>query len=212
MSLRSLMNMRGLIILLSALVILAIYTVDSLKLSYRLKAWESFGEMPVPAGEILYFVPNTPNRISYTDRESGASVSCATTLIYVKTTSGDTYRCCDAGGRISCLAGEYSNEIPMPDRACTDSLKRAFAVPDAVESAVDYQLYGSCVQGGASQLTVVKLDGNGHIRWKHMDVDDVLFLSGILRCVLAPLLLVLIIAMVVITGRAVPREPIPRLP
>jgi hypothetical protein len=204
--------MKGLIILLSALVILAIYTVDFLQLSYRLHAWEAFGEMPVPAEEIRYFVPNTPNRISYTDPTSGTGVSCETTLAYVKIASGDTYRCCDAGGRIACLAGEYSNEIPLPDRACTDSLKRAFAVPDAVESAVDYQLYGSCAQGGPSQLTVVQMDDNGRILWKHMDVEDILFLIGTLRCVLAPLLLVLIIAIVVITGRAVPREPIPRLP
>ncbi|HEY3476254.1 MAG TPA: hypothetical protein VGK56_16690 [Anaerolineales bacterium] len=208
MNLQSFKNTKGLVILLSSITILLIYLLDIQKLSYPLKVWKTFGKLPVPA-ELQFFVANTPNLIGYTDPESKTSVSCATTVAYVKTASNETYRCCDTGSRISCLGGDFSNEIPVIDEACTDNLKEAFGISSINQGSTENLFYGSC-STDSSQLTVVQMDDNGQILWKLMDVEEILFLIGVLRCVLAPLLLALIVVIVILTARAVPKEPIPR--
>jgi hypothetical protein len=209
-TLQSFKNTKGLIILLSSIAILLFYTLDFNSLSYRVKDWETFAEMPVAAGRIQYFVADTPLLIGYTDPLSRTSISCATTVAYVETGSGDTYRCCDTGNGISCLGGDFSNEIPAVDETCTEQLRQAFSVPAIQEGAADYRLYGSCADSPAPRLTIVQLDTQGQILWKFLDSEKVLLLIGTLRCVLAPLLLALIIGIVILTARAVPKEPIPR--
>lgn len=61
-----------------------------------------------------------------------------------------------------------------------------------------------------SALAIVQMNQNGRNLWKFLDGDEVQVLIGTLRCILAPLLLILIIAIVMITVRAIPKEPIPR--
>ena len=206
MNLQSFKNIKGLIILISALAILLFYTVDIFKLSYRLEDWQTFGEMPVAVREVQYFMADTPNLIGYPEPGSGTTVSCSTSVAYVETASGETYRCCDTRDKISCLAGNFSNEIPVVDEECTDSLKQAFSIPDNPA----YQFYGSCSDADAIQLTIVQLDDSGQILWKFLNVEDIQLSISTLRCVVAPLLFILIIVILIMAARSIPKEPIPR--
>jgi hypothetical protein len=209
MNLKAFKNRNGLIIVVCAVAIILIYSVDIMKLTYKMTDWQSFGQTPVTVSQVQYFLAEAPNVIGYSE-PGGSQVSCATTVAYVKTSSEETYRCCDTGDIISCLARDFSSDIPAMDEACLNGLREAFAIPSTLPGATDYQLYGSCSGDGASELTVTQVDANGQILWKFVNAGNILILSSTLRCILAPALLILIIILVVATVRSAPREPIPR--
>lgn len=207
MNLQSFKNIKGLIILVSAIAILLMYSVDFYSINYRLEDWQPFGEVPVDIREIQHFVADTPNLIGYTEPGSGTTVSCSTTVAYVQAASGETYRCCNTRDRISCLAGNFSNEIPVVDQDCNDSLNQVFSVPPNPE----YQFFGSCADTATRQLTIVQLDHSRQILWKSLNVENIQLVIATLRCVIAPLLFILILGIVILTARSIPKEAIPRL-
>ncbi|PWB69399.1 MAG: hypothetical protein C3F07_19350 [Anaerolineales bacterium] len=171
------------------LLILSAYTVDLFKLTYRLADWKQFGEAPVAISHVQYFVADTPNIISYPDPALGEAVTCFEAIAFVKTDAGKPHRCCETDGRVSCLEGDFSSEIPQADVQCTTELRDIFGVPDSLAGAKEYQFFGGCQGGGFAELTVVQLDANGAIQWKHARVDRVQLATSVLRCVIGPLLL-----------------------
>jgi len=203
-------NRNGLGILACVILAILIYSVDVAKLAYQMTDWNSFGDMPITAGTLQYFIPDTPNVIGYND-PNGLRVDCATTVAYVQTDAGETYRCCDTGETIACLTSDFSNEIPVMDEACLSSLRETFAIPAVLEGAKDYQLYGSCSESSSPlELAVAQIDANGQILWRSLNAGNIIMWSSALRCVGAPLLLILAIVIFVITIRTAPKEPIPR--
>ena len=168
---------------------LSIYAVDIFKLSYRLADWKQFGEAPVAISHIQYFIADTPNIISYLDRSIGEDVTCFATVAFVETDAGESHRCCDADGRISCLAGDFSSDIPQTDEGCIAELQDVFGAPDSLAGAKEYQFFGSCQGGRFAELTVVQLDEKGAIQWKHVQVDAIQLVTSVLRCVVGPFLL-----------------------
>lgn len=206
MNIQPLKNTKGVIILVCMIIILTIYAVDIFKLSYRLTAWHPFGALPVEVGEIQSFIADTPLVIGYTEPGSGM-ISCATTVAYVRSTAQKTYRCCDTGEKISCLEGDFSTDIPASDEKCNSGLQSLFAVPASLENTKDYKLYGNCSSTGTS-LTVAQLNNQGQILWKFINADQVSVLSSAMKCILAPLLLVLAVWIAVTALRK--REPIGR--
>jgi hypothetical protein len=180
-----------LLILFCGIFLLLIYAVNWFHIMYRLTPWDRLGETPVIPVQIIYFVADTPNIIGYLEPETGESVTCAQAVAYVSTTAGKNYRCCDAGQRISCLAGDFSTEIPATDPACTDRLRLAFGVPDSLTGVNDYEASGDCTEGGNPQLTVVQLDAENRIQWKAVSGFQTQVLNGVLRCILGPALILL---------------------
>ena len=205
---------KGLVIFICAIVILAIYSIDLFKLNYRFISWNSFGQLPIEASQIQYFVPDTPNVIGYSESGSGELVSCATTVAYLKTNSDETYRCCDTGNKISCLGGNFSSDIPASDQECKNRLQKIFAIPVSLAGSRDYQMFAHCQQGDnvdIADITVVQIDNSGQLLWKHMSASQIAVISSGLKCILAPLLFILMMAIIVVTVRGKSKEPIRRL-
>lgn len=188
MNLQSDRNRNTLVVLISAIAVLLIYTVDIFKFNYRLKGWEQFGQIPVAAGRVQYFMTDTPNVIGYREPDSGETVRCAETIAFVETDAQAPYRCCDTGERISCLAGDFSSDIPAADEECTNSLREIFGIPASLAGAKDYKIYGNCPAGGEAEVTVVQLDDNRQILWKSVNATRIGVVSSALKCVLGPLL------------------------
>lgn len=179
------------ILLITVLVSLTllVYTVDLFKLTYRLADWKEFGATPVAISHVQYFIADTPNIITYLDRSIGEEVTCFEAVAFVESGAGQSHRCCATDGRISCLEGDFSSDIPQPDEGCVAELRGIFGVPDSLAGAREYQSFGDCRGGRFAELTVVQLDGDGAIQWKHVRVDAIQLASSVLRCVVGPLLL-----------------------
>lgn len=182
-----------LIIAILLLLTLAIYAVDLYKLTYRLTDWKQFGEAPVAISHVQYFIADTPNIIGYTDHALGEQVTCFEAVAFVETEAGEPHRCCNADGRISCLAGDFSSDIPINDEQCVSELKDIFGVPDTLVGVKEYRLFGDCRGGRFAELIVVQLDDNGMIRWKAAKVDTIQLMTSALRCVVGPLLLLAVL-------------------
>jgi hypothetical protein len=208
MNLQSFKNKNGIIILLCVGAIVLIYTVDIYKLSYQVTRWEQLGEIPIVVGEIEYFVADTPTVIGYTE-PGGGMVSCGETVIYVKSTSGEAYRCCDTGDRMSCLAGNFSKEIQPLDPACGSDLQSLLGIAPSSTSVEDYKVFGTCA-GASSNLTIVRLDNTGQIFWKFIDTYTLTIVNSAMRCIMVPLLLIIAIWLIIATIRGTKNEPIPR--
>ncbi|HAV76048.1 MAG TPA: hypothetical protein DCX53_01705, partial [Anaerolineae bacterium] len=155
--------------------------------------WKEFGESPVLVDHIEYFVADTPNSIGYTDRMVGDKVTCTEAVAFIETDANEPYRCCDTGERISCLEGDFSSDIPTVDEGCTSELRKIFGVPDTLEGAQKYLFFGDCSGGRFAELTVVQLDGSGRILSKSVGVSSIQVATSVLRCVLGPILLVVIL-------------------
>jgi hypothetical protein len=214
MNIQSFKNKKGFLILICAILILGIYSIDLFKLNYRFMGWKQFGRLPVPASQIQYFIPDTPNVIGYTEASSGESVSCATSVAYLKTNSDETYRCCNTGDKISCLGGKFTSDIPIPDEECKNRLQQLFAIPVSLAGTRDYQMYANCQQGAnveIAEITVVQIDNNGQLLWKQIDSPRIAVFSSGLKCIVAPVLFILIITMIVMVVRGKSKEPIRRL-
>ena len=170
-------------ILLYLFVMALIYAVDIFPLAYRLTPWRSFGGLPIQPSRLAYFQADTPNIISY--REPGAvePVTCAEAVAYLEMNDGNVTRCCQAETKVSCLPGNYNNEIPPPDEACIDILRATFGVEESLP------VFAECPEGGNPRLTVVQVNAEWDITWKTITMFEPGIVSGILRCVLAPLLL-----------------------
>lgn len=178
-------------VLLCGIIVLLIYAVDWFSLIYRLTPWQRLEETPVIPAQINYFVADTPNLIGYLEQDTGANITCAQSVAYLQMDTGEMARCCNAEGRIYCLAGDFSTEIPPADAACTDRLRAAFGVPASLPEAKDYKAYGDCSESGNPQLTVVQLDASNRILWKTVSGFRLQILNGFLRCILGPALLAL---------------------
>ena len=176
-----------------AVLLVLVYAVDLFKLNYRLADWEEFGEAPVAISHVQYFFADTPNIISYLDRDLGANVTCFEAVAFVESDTQEPYRCCDAEGRVSCLQGDFSSDIPAAAEQCIAELRQIFGIPDTLPGAKEYQFYGSCSGGRFAELTVVQLDESGSIRWKHVKVDAIQVATSALRCVAGPVLLLVIL-------------------
>jgi len=211
MNIQAFKNKNGIIILICLLAVVLIYFIDPLKLSYRTAAWKTFGQAPVEIVRVDYFIPDTPDVIGYPEPGSGEMVSCSTTVAYVSTAAGEAYRCCDTGNRSSCLAGDFSSDIPAEDPECTRRLQNALGVPTTLEGVQDYHVFSNCAEGSNAELTVTQLDGSGTLLWKYLDVGGVARLNSGLRCILAPFLVLMAIAVSVITLRNRPTESIRKL-
>ena len=209
MNLQSFMNWKGGGILVGIAAALLIYSTDIFKLAYRTAGWEEFGQAPVTVGRVQYFVADTPDIVGYIEPDSGERVSCAETVAYVETEAQETYRCCDTGGRISCLAGNFSSDIPTASEECIGRLKDIFGVPATLSNVREYKVLGSC-PSGASRLTVIQIDPRGNILWKSFLYEELGFAASVLRCLLAPLFLALAGWLIVGIVRGQPREPIRR--
>ena len=188
------MNKKNIILItVLAILVLLTYTIDLFKLNYRLTGWSEFGDPPVLISHVQYFVADTPNIISYLDRSISEEVTCYGAVAFVETDTNETYRCCDAEGRVSCLEGDFSSDIPPADEQCVSELKVLFGVPDTLAGTHEYQFYGECRGGRFAELTVVQLDTSGKIRWKYVKVDAIQVLTSALRCVVGPLFLLAIL-------------------
>lgn len=188
------MNKKNILLIAALLLpVILVYTVDLFKLAYRLAGWEQFGEAPVAIAHIEHFVADTPNIIGYTDHALGEEVTCFEAVAFVESEAGEPYRCCNADGRISCLAGDFSSDIPQTDEGCVAELRGIFGVPDSLAGAKEYQFFGDCQGGRFAELTVVQLDGNGAIQWKHVRVEGIQVAVSALRCVVGPLLLLAVL-------------------
>lgn len=203
-----------LVLLASLLLVVLIYSIDLYKLTFRLKGWTGFGETPVAASQVQYFVADTPDLIGFRDPGTGESVTCGTTVAYVKTAAAETYRCCDTGDRISCLAGDFSREIPAIDENCTGFVSEAFGIPVGAANAMDYRIFGSCPGDSASMtasgVTVTQIDSSGQILWKTVNSQTIDLFTTVFRCVVAPLLVGLVIWIVIQIMRGKRNEPIPK--
>lgn len=197
----------GFIILVCIIAVILIYILDLFKLAYQVTGWKAFGQTPVTVDQIDYFIADTPDVIGYKEPDSGEMVSCATTVAYVTTDTNDRYRCCDTGGRISCLAGDFSSDIPANDVTCRDQLISVFGISFPLEGLKSYEGFGNCMEGTEPQITVVYVKTDGQILWKYLNVEDITVLNSSLRCIVAPLLIILIVVLIV---RSIPKEPIRR--
>ena len=176
-----------------AVLLVLVYAVDLFKLNYRLTGWKEFGDAPVAISHVQYFDADTPNIISYLDRSLGAEVTCFEAVAFVMSDARESYRCCDAEGRVSCLQGDFSSDIPVADEQCITELRQIFGVPDTLPGAKEYQFYGDCLGGRFAELTVVQLQDGGAIRWKQVKVDMIQVATSALRCVAGPALLLVIL-------------------
>lgn len=206
-------NRNILVLPASLLAIILIYSIDLYKLTFQLKGWTRFGEMPVAISQIQYFMADTPDLIGFRDAATGESVTCGTTVAYVKTAADGMYRCCDTGDRISCPAGDFSREIPAIDESCTGFVSEAFGIPAQLGNTMDYKIFGSCSSDAtgmsASGATVVQVDNSGQILWKTVSSSTIDLVTTVFRCIVAPLLLFLIIWIVIQTMKGKKNEPIP---
>lgn len=182
-----------LLITVCAILVLLVYTIDLFKLNYRLADWEEFGDASLLISHVQYFYADTPNIIGYTDRTLGKYVTCSETVAFVETDSQQTFRCCDTRETISCLAGDFSSDIPTDDEQCVTELRHIFGVPETLAGSKEYQFYGSCSGGRFAELTVVQLDEDGMLRWKHVKVDTIQVMTSALKCVVGPILLLVIL-------------------
>jgi hypothetical protein len=188
------MNKKNVILLASCgIVILAIYALDLYKLTYRLAAWEKFKAAPVVISHIEYFVADTPDILGYTDHTLGETVTCYQAVAFVETETQENYRCCDTDEKISCIKGDFSSDIPSADDECITELKSVFGVPDTLAGAKEYQFYGNCSGGSSPNLTVVQLDTDGNIQWKYVEAGPIQIINSVLRCVLGPILLLIVL-------------------
>ncbi|MEW6241708.1 MAG: hypothetical protein AB1564_12950, partial [Chloroflexota bacterium] len=178
-----------LVALVCVIAVILLYSVDIFKLNYRLVGWKQFGETPGTINSIRYFMADTPNVIGYTEPDSGERVSCAEAVVFVETDTRAPYRCCDTGERTSCLAGDFTSDIPAADEECTTSLRDIFGIPASMAGTRDYRMFGSCPDGGEAEITVVQLHDNGQILWKSVNATRIAVVSNALRCLLAPLFL-----------------------
>jgi hypothetical protein len=210
MNIQSFKNRTGLVILVSLTIIILIYSIDGFKLYERLTGWRQFGETPIPVSQIRYFNADTPNFIGYTEPDSGERLSCATTVAYMRTAAGDEYRCCDSGTKISCVAGDFSTEIPVTDEACTGRLREIFGIPAVPDGALDFQAYGMCPEGRVGAITLAQVDDTGRILWKRLDASAIAVLVSALKCILSPLLFLLALGFVVVTIRGRRYQPVRR--
>jgi len=181
-----------LLLTILAVLTLLVYTVDLFKLNYRLAGWEEFGKPPILISHVQYFIADTPNIVGYLDRSIGEEVTCFAAVAFVESDTGETYRCCDTGELISCLDGDFSSDIPASDEQCVSELKNIFGVPDTLAGTKEYQVFGDCFGGRFAELTVVQLDENGSLRWKHLKVNTIQVMTSALRCVVGPALLLVI--------------------
>lgn len=205
------MNKKNILMIAILLLLsLAVYAVDLFKLTYRLADWEQFGEAQVAIAHIEYFVADTPNIVSYLDRSIGEQVTCFEAVAFIETEAGEPHRCCEADGRISCLAGDFSSDIPQTDEGCIAELRDIFGVPDTLAGAKEYQFFGSCQGGRFAELTVVQLDEKGSIQWKSVEVNRLQILSSVFRCVLGPILLLLVLRILYMVYQAKTAEPVRR--
>ncbi len=204
-------NKSILFIVLCALAILFIYAVNPFKLNYRLRGWQKFGDTPVKVEHIQYFIADTPNVIGYKDTDTGELISCGGSVAYVQTDTQETYRCCDTSEKISCLAGDFSSDVVSADEKCTTGLRELFGVPDSLAGAREYMAYGVCPGGGYAELTVVQLDKDGQIWWKTVDANTIQVVNTALRCILAPILLLIILRMIMVINQEKRNKPIHRL-
>ncbi len=203
-------NKNMLVVLACVIAAILLYSVDIFKLNYRLAGWKQFGETQVTINSIHYFTADTPNVIGYTEPDSGERVSCAEAVAFIETNTQAPYRCCDTGERISCLAGDFSSDIPAADEECTNSLREIFGIPAAPAEARDYKIFGSCPDGGEAEITVVQIDDNGQILWKSVNATRIAVVNSALRCLLAPLFLVIAIWVVWAMVQRKKAEPIRR--
>lgn len=188
------MNKKNLLLITTcAIGILLVYSIDLFKLAYRLADWREFGDAPAPISHVQYFIADTPDIISYLDRTLGDDVTCYEAVAFVETDVQETYRCCNADGTLSCLEGDFSSDIPATDVECITELRGIFGVPDTLAGSKEYQFYGDCFGGRFAELTVVQLDESGKIRWKYVKVDTIQVVTSAMRCVLGPVLLLVIL-------------------
>lgn len=188
MNLQSFKNRNGLIILVSVVVAILIYSIDFFKLDYQMTGWKQFGDSPVAPARIQYFVADTPNLIGFKDI-SGENVSCAETVAYVETEAQENFRCCDTGGRIACMAGDFPSDIPPAEEACVNSLQELFDIPISLAGTRDYKVFGVCSGGSQAEVTVAQIDGDGQILWKFINVNTITVLNSALKYLLGPALL-----------------------
>jgi len=184
-----------LLILVCAIAVLLIYAMDWFRLMYLSTPWDQLGETPITPAQVIFFNADTPNVIGYVEQETGENITCAQAVAYVETAAGEMYRCCNTAEKISCMAGDFSPDIPPRDPVCTDGLRLAFGLPASLPDVKDYEAYGNCSEDGNPKLTVVQLDANGRILWKTLNGWEPQVLTGILRCILGP-------ALVLIAARA----------
>ena len=182
-----------LLIVVCGIAVILIYTIDLFKLNYRMTGWEEFSGAPVAISHVQYFLADTPNLIGYTDHALGEAVTCSQSVAFVGTDAKESYRCCDTGEQISCLEGDFTSDIPPADEKCVAELQNIFGVPVALEGSKEYQLYGSCSGGRFADLTVMQLTHDGRILWKLVEVSSIQTTTSVLRCVLGPLLLLVIL-------------------
>jgi hypothetical protein len=207
-------NRIWLVLLASLLAIVLIYSIDLYKLTYRLQGWKEFGQTPVAISQIQYFMADTPDLIGFRDPPTGESVTCGTTVAYVKTAAEELYRCCDTGDRVSCLAGDFSREIPASDENCTGFVADAFGIPARPANTIDYRIFGDCPGDTAgmtaSGVTVAQINSSGQILWKTINSRTIDLFTSVFRCIVAPLLLGLAVWIVIQVIRGKKNEPIPR--
>ena len=189
------------IVIACLIALLLVYTVDVFHLDLRLTSWESLGPTSIVPARLLYLVADTPDIIGYIEKETGERVECAEAVAYVATASGETYRCCQAETRVSCVAGDFSSEILPGDAACNEQLTATFGAPTSLPGAKDYQIYGSCIEGGSSQLTVAQVNADDQIQWKTVDIFAPGVANSALRCLLGPALLALLVRTIVVMRR-----------
>lgn len=200
-----------LLLMICAVLLLLVYTVDLFKLNYRLTGWKEFGSTPFVVAHIQYFIADTPNIIRYLDRTLGTEVTCHESVAFVESNAQETHRCCNADGTISCLQGDFSSDIPPADEQCVAELLDIFGVPDSLPGAKEYQFHGSCSGGRFAELTVVQLDGSGTIRWKHVSVDAIQVMTSVLRCAFGPFLLLVILYVLYRIYQQRTTEPVRRI-
>ena len=187
------MNQKNIILIAAcAVAVLLIYTVDLFKLNYRMAGWNDFGGTPVRIDHVDYFVADTPNVLGYTDHALGQQVTCFATVAFVETDTQEKYRCCDTGEQVSCLAGDFSSDIPSDDPECVVELQSIFGVPPGLAGAKEYKSYASCSGGKAVELTVMKLDNDGKIQWKNVKTNSIQITISVLKCILGPALLLIV--------------------
>lgn len=183
-----------------------IYTLDIFKLAYRMTDWEKFEDTPFSISHIQYFVANTPDILGYTDHTLGEDITCFESVAYVETDSQEEYRCCDAGEKASCLKGDFSSDIPPADEECIAELREIFGVPDSDTASKEYQYYGRCSGGRFAELTVVQLDNDGDILWKFVEVGSLQTINSVMRCVVGPVMLLIVLWLLYGTFREKPNE------
>lgn len=188
-------NIKGMIVLICGIGILLTYTINVSKIKSWFTNWQNFGKPPINVNEIYYFISDTSNVIGYKDPASGETVSCTTTIAYVRSDKNDSYRCCDTGNGISCLPAIYSIEIPASDPECVRMLQKIYGIPDSLKNTKYYRIFASCRMSDdwdVSEITIVKIENDGQIFWKAISKSQVREIDIVLKCILAPLLLFII--------------------